>query len=78
MADGGLFNHKGTAKHGDYAYLPGTGDGHCERCGFYVREGEHSTRGRCRKAADLRQCSLHALKPILGSTPACKYFARAA
>ncbi len=75
--NGGLANLKAIAKHGDFAFFPGTGpSASCGMCSYYDASmfPAGSQRGKCRKAAELRTASIRTIKPIPGSTASCKYF----
>lgn len=58
-------------KHGDTAHIPGQGPFAmiCKDCAHFDR-----TASKCRKAAEMRNTSLMALKKLEPLTMACKYW----
>lgn len=78
LHNGGLHNLNGNAKHGDFAYIPGTGPAGT-RCGQCIAFDQSmykvkKTKGKCSRAAEMRTCTVRSLKDIESATPACKYF----
>lgn len=80
VESGGIANHRGNARHGDFAFFPGSGPGGtwCDKCGYFTRKLPKTPKdsGRCLKAAELRGVGGNTLRPIKAASASCKYFER--